>query len=178
MTIWAVLVLPSADSQWRSSTPSLITRDFHWVQQLLQMGLRSALSFHSGRCPAFTSCSSCRSSSSASCSLLSWFIVIVTKSWVHETLEKCNKYTQYKNAYNYVYKFMFKVNKVRNNQLTTVLTFMKLQHMWNYTSSSVVFSTQYQNVAHNFISRKKEKKEKKSVAYSSDEPWPAEQPPL
>jgi hypothetical protein len=31
-TMWAAFVLPSSDPYWRSCTPSLISREFHWVQ--------------------------------------------------------------------------------------------------------------------------------------------------
>jgi hypothetical protein len=54
-TIWVIFDRPSADSQWRSTVPSLMVRDFHWAHQLLYVGLRSAMSFHSGRCPVSTS---------------------------------------------------------------------------------------------------------------------------
>jgi hypothetical protein len=46
-TIWAIFDCLLADSQWCSSMPFLTARDFHWDQQTLYVGLRSAMSFHS-----------------------------------------------------------------------------------------------------------------------------------
>jgi hypothetical protein len=54
-TIWTILYCLSVNSQWRFSMLFLMVKDFHWVQLLLYMGLRLAMSFHSGHSPVSAS---------------------------------------------------------------------------------------------------------------------------
>ena len=70
ITILAVFSSPSANSQCRSSSPSLNTNESHWAQLLLHIGPRSLLSFYSGRCPGSISRIIGPKSLSAKCSLL------------------------------------------------------------------------------------------------------------
>jgi hypothetical protein len=61
---------PLADSQFRSRTPFLTASDFHWVQYIFYVGLRSAMSFHSGHRPVSASCRMGPVSVSFRCSVL------------------------------------------------------------------------------------------------------------